>query len=660
LKIFKDIHRVRQPAIHFENNGYYTNALPGTREYYTYWDEEKKRCLYGYKVDEGTENELAVTGFHYFYLNYCPIDRAVDEVLPDGTVQSKRERNFPAFYDGDHDYFTEIDEARKTNRHMIVLKARRKGYSYKAGSMLARNYFLLRNSKNFVFANSKEYLIGDGILSKVWEFLSFIDDHTAWTQPRLRDREMHKHAGYKKKVNGVDIEMGHKSQIMGVSLKDNPDKVRGKAGELVFFEEAGSFPGLLKAWEVTMPTMRQGSKTLGLMVAFGTGGEEGADFEAMEEIFYNPASYDCMDYENIWDEGSMGTRCGYFVPIHTNLDGFIDKQGNSLRAEAIAHEAEMRNRKKGAADAKALDQYIAEHPNSPQEATLQVTSNLFDVASLQEQYNYVKAKGLQSLGTAGVFYHDTEGKVKFRMDGDIRPINRYPHRREDDNTGGVVIYEAPYKNQSQQVPVNMYVICHDPYGQNQSADSTSLGSAYVIKRPNNISSPDDMIVASYVGRPKTSDDYNRNLFMLADYYGCKIGFENDRGEVIPYAKRHRKLHKLQEEFEMLDKKNLQSKTVKRQFGMHMTEARKRQGEIYIRDWLNTPRSTDESGKKTLNLHKIFDLALLQELIKFNHKGNFDRVMSFMIGMYHTRELYNAEVKDVLEDRAHDVWFDQNY
>jgi len=169
-----------------------------------------------------------------------------------------------------------------------------------------------------------------------------------------------------------------------------------------------------------------------------------------------------------------------------------------------------------------------------------------------------------------------------------------------------------------------------------------------------------MIVASYVGRPKTSDDYNRNLFMLADYYGCKIGFENDRGEVIPYAKRHRKLHKLQEEFEMLDKKNLQSKTVKRQFGMHMTEARKRQGEIYIRDWLNTPRSTDESGKKTLNLHKIFDLALLQELIKFNHKGNFDRVMSFMIGMYHTRELYNAEVKDVLEDRAHDVWFDQNY
>ena len=657
---FKNINRIRPAAVHFEKYGFYTSALPGTREYYTYWDGEKERCLYGYTADEGTEDALYVTGFHYFYLNYCPIDRAVDEVMPDGSIQSKRERTFPSFYDGDHDYFTQIDAARASNRHMVVLKARRKGYSYKAGSMLARNYFFVKNSKNFVFAGQKEYLIGDGLLSKAWEFLSFIDDNTAWAQPRLRDREMSKMSGYKKKINGIEIELGMKSQIMGVSLKDNPDKVRGKAGELVFFEEAGSFPGLLKAWEVTMPTMRQGAKTLGLMIAFGTGGTEGADFEAMEEIFYNPAAYDCMDYTNVWDEGSMGTKCGYFVPIYKNLDGFIDKNGNSLREKAVSHEESMRDKKKGAADAKSLDQYIAEHPFSPQEATLQVTANLFDVATLQEQYNYVKSRGLHSLGTLGKLYHDAKGKVKFKMDGDLKQILRYPHRREDDNTGGVVIYESPYKNTKQQVPMNMYVICHDPYGQNQSADSTSLGAAYVIKRPNNISSPDDMIVASYVGRPNTSDDYNRTLFMLADYYGCKIGFENDRGEVIAFAKRYRKLHKLQEEFEMLDKKELRSKTVKRQYGMHMTEQRKRQGEIYIRDWLMTPRGSDEDGNKTLNLHKIYDLAFLQELIKFNHHGNFDRVMAFMIGMYHTRELYNAEVKDILEDRSADAWFDANY
>jgi len=72
------------------------------------------------------------------------------------------------------------------------------------------------------------------------------------------------------------------------------------------------------------------------------------------------------------------------------------------------------------------------------------------------------------------------------------------------------------------------------------------------------------------------------------------------------------------------------------------------------------RSVDDDGTTRLNLHKIYDLALLQELIKFNHRGNFDRVMALMIGMYHTRELYNAEVKEIIEDNATNDWFDKNY
>ena len=653
--MFTKTDEFRKAALEYMDSGLYTRALPGTKDYYEYWDNQRHRCVYGYTV-----GDVTITGNHYFYLNFCPIDRSVEEVLPDGTVLAKRERTFPAFYDGDFKYFTAVDTCRKSNRHMTVLKARRKGYSYKAAAMLARNYFLVRNSKNYVFAGQKEYLIGDGLLSKAWEILSFVDNNTAWTQPRLKDREMNKMSGYKKNVNGADVELGMKSMIMGVSLKDNPDKVRGKAGELIFFEEAGAFPGLLKAWEVAMPTMRQGANTLGTMIAFGTGGTEGADFEGMEELFYNPDSYDCLAFENVWDAGARGTYCGHFVPIYENLEGFIDKDGNSSMDSAVAFEEENRVKKKGTNDPKALDQYIAEHPMNPREATLQISANLFDIASLQEHYNNVKVNKLDKIGTAGKLYFGKNNKIEFRLDGDAKPIIRYPHRKEDDLDGAIVIYEAPYKNEKQQVPVNLYIICHDPYGQNQSADSSSLGSCYVLKRVNNISRPDDMIVASYVGRPHSQDEYNRNMFMLADYYNAKIGFENDRGEVIAYARRHRKLNRLQEEFEMLDKKDLRSKTVKRQYGMHTTEARKRQGELYIRDWLNTVRSKNEDGSQVLNMHKIYDLALLQELIKFNHMGNFDRVMSLMVGMYHTRELYNAEVKETLEDAAASKWFDQNY
>jgi hypothetical protein len=651
---FKDTHLFSPAATVYLDKGYYTDALPGTKDYYEFWDKERDRSLYGYEV-----NGVRITGYHYFYLNYCPIDRAIDEVLPDGTVQARRERTFPAFYDGDFNYFHAIDRCRKENKHMVVLKARRKGYSYKAGSMLARNYFHLRNSKNYVFAEQKEYLIGDGLLSKVWDFISFVDDNTAWTQPRLINKEMHKQSGYKKNVNGADVTLGMKSQILGVSLKDNPDKVRGKAGELIFFEEAGSFSGLLKAWEVAMPTMKQGSKTLGTMVAFGTGGEEGIGFESLEELFYHPEAYNCLEFENEWDAGAMGTKCGYFVPIYENLDGFIDDDGNSLIEEAKEFEESQRELKKKANDPKSLDQYIAEHPFTPQEATLQTTINIFDVNSLKEQYNRVKAHNLEKLGTPGVLYYKGE-EIKFRPDPTIQPILKYPHRKDDNLTGGVLLYEAPFKTKEGLVPHNLYIVCHDPYAQGQSADSQSLGAAYVIKRPNNLSKPDDIIVASYVGRPSTQDEYNRNLLMLSEFYNAKIGFENDRGELIAYAKRYRKLHKLQEEFEMLDKRELQSRNVRRQYGMHMTEQRKRQGELYIRDWLISPRGQDENGVSSLNLHHIYDTALLQELIKFNHKGNFDRAMAFMIGMYHTRELYNKEVVEMIEDRSQDDWFTNNY
>jgi hypothetical protein len=654
--MLKDTHLFSKAATHYIENGYYTNYLPGTKQYYDHWDAEQYKCMHGCEI-----NGVKISGFHYFYLNYCPIDRIIDEEQPDGEVISRRDRTFPAFYDGDLEYYNAIDKARRENKHMVVLKARRKGFSYKAASMLCRNYFHIRNSKNFVFASDKQYLTGDGMLSKAWDIISFIDDNTAWTQPRLIDREMHKQSGYKKNVNGADVTLGFKSQIIGVSLKDDPDKIRGKAGELIFFEESGSFSGLLKAWEVAMPTMRQGSKTLGTMVAFGTGGEEGPGFEGLEELFYHPEAYNCLGFDNDWDAGAMGTICGYFVPIYKNLDGFIDLNGNSLINEAVEYEEEQREKKKKGNDPKSYDQYIAEHPFTPQEATLQVTANTFDVASLKEQYNRVISGNLDKIGVVGEMYYNAKGKADFTPNGNLRAISKFPHRKDDDLTGAVVVYEPPFRTDIEEItPKNLYIICHDPYAQGKATSSSSLGAAYVIKVPNNMSKPDDIIVASYVGRPQTQDEYNRILFMLAEYYNAKIGFENDRGEVIAYAKRFRKMHLLQEEFEMLDKKELRSKNVKRQFGMHMTDQRKSQGELYIRDWLISGRGADEEGNITLNLQKIYDLGLLQELIKFNRKGNFDRVMAFMVGMYHTRELYNKELSFNETDNSSNDWFDKIY
>lgn len=52
---------------------------------------------------------------------------------------------------------------------------------------------------------------------------------------------------------------------------------------------------------------------------FGTGGDEGPAVMTLREAFYNPKSYNCIGFENIWDDGIQSKECGFFIPQHTNL-----------------------------------------------------------------------------------------------------------------------------------------------------------------------------------------------------------------------------------------------------------------------------------------------------------------------------------------------------
>jgi hypothetical protein len=100
-----------------------------------------------------------------------------------------------------------------------------------------------------VYASNKQYLTDDGILTKAWDYLDFIDEHTAWGKKRSVNTQLRKRAAMLVKDEyGNEIEVGYKSEIIGVTLKDNPDVVRGKKANLILFEEAGSFKELGAAW----------------------------------------------------------------------------------------------------------------------------------------------------------------------------------------------------------------------------------------------------------------------------------------------------------------------------------------------------------------------------------------------------------------------------
>ena len=370
-KQIKNSNKFRQPALRFLEVGSYCQYPEGTSEYFKYWDEQMDRCKYGYTADDGD----FISGYNYFYLNFCPIQRIIYTTInnPDGSTKIKKTRDlqFPDFYDYDYYFFQAVEDAEGEGKHLCALKSRRKGYSYKNASMACRNYYLFPGSKTYIYASNKQYLTEDGILTKAWDYMDFIDKNTAWGKKRSVNTQMRKRAGFfTKDEYGNEIELGFKSEIIGVTLKDNPDVVRGKAGKLIIFEEAGSFSELGAAWQIARPSVEQDGMAFGTMIAFGTGGDEDSHFETLKDMFYNPDGYNCIGFDNIWDETPSDKKCGFFIPQYTNMDFrddegnriYMDNDGNTLRRKSVEYIlAERRKVIENATNSVAVDRYVAEH-----------------------------------------------------------------------------------------------------------------------------------------------------------------------------------------------------------------------------------------------------------------------------------------------------------
>lgn len=174
--------------------------------------------------------------------------------------------------------------------------------SFKGASMLVRNYELIPGSKNFAVASEQKFLIGDGLLTKAWQIMDFIDKNTAWAKQRLVSTRMERVAGYKVTDEfGKQTEQGYMSSITGITLKNDPERIRGTRGKLVLWEEGGKFPSLLDAWRIEQPSVEtDDGVAFGLMVAFGTGGTEGC-LTAGNKVYTSTGEYKNIECVNMRD-----------------------------------------------------------------------------------------------------------------------------------------------------------------------------------------------------------------------------------------------------------------------------------------------------------------------------------------------------------------------
>ena len=516
--------------------------------------------------------------------------------------------------------------------------------SFKGASMLVRNYELIPGSKNFAVASEQKFLIGDGLLTKAWQIMDFIDKNTEWAKQRLVSTRMERVAGYKVTDEfGKQTEQGYMSSISGITLKNDPERIRGTRGKLVLWEEGGKFPGLLDAWRIEQPSVEtDDGVAFGLMVAYGTGGTEGASFTGLKELFYKPEAYNVLAFPNIWDDNAEQTKCGFFVPSWSNLESFdkdggyvyMDKDGNSLREKAIENLIEQRNKiKDGGASQQSIDRFISERPIKPREAVLELGKNIFPRKLLMDQLTRIRTNTkLRNMKHIVDLNWDGNGQIiaTEKKSGDI---TEYPLKKGDKPHGSVVIWEYPVKDP----PFGLYIGGCDPYDHDDSF-TNSLGSVFIFKRIKAGEAWNDVIVAEYSGRPDTAEEYYENVRKLLVFYNARLLFENERKGIYPYFTNKHCDYLLADQPDKIISEVFKDSKVQRRKGCHMTKQIRAYGEGLILEWL-----LEEYEPGHPNVERVYSEPLIEELIENDGVKNVDRVIALCMVMIYREELYQVKV-----------------
>lgn len=657
-------------------NGYYTAEPEDSPAYIDFWSRERDRCINGYSI-----GGAKITGSHYFYLNYCPIDKV--EVIGSGRRRAaKKTTGLPDFWEGDYNYFWirdiarlgileamgcspsyidsvyNIEDDKERNKilmehydklglmyqpipenldgglDLIVGKSRRKGFSYKNAACACNNFFHRPKSRTLVMGYEKKYLYPgiDTFFGKCQSYINHINDNTGWKQPTdYINKQNHIRASYKQKnADGLEVEKGILSEIFAISFKDNPDAGRGSDTYDIFGEEVGAWgvPGGLKD---TISAMRSsteaGAFKTGMITLFGTSGDLDKGTVDFAEMFESPQAFNFMAFYDIWGKYHDKVE-GFFFPRQLNCEGYMDDNGNSDIQGATDYELRIREqKKKGGATSVQLQKKMYEDPLNSAEAFGIVAHNAFPVVELKAQLDKVIAMKWQESKGTPVRFSREDGRVVAKpvMDGSAEPITTYI-LKSNNLEGCPVIYEFPGEN----IPRGLYKIGYDPIRQDTG---TSLAAIIVYKSAGIGEFYHDNIVAEYIGRYEDPEDIDRVAEDMADYFNTTIMYENECTGTKNYFRKIRRLSLLALQPDAVISKNLKGSKVSRVYGCHMVEGLKDAGERYIKSWLMSIIDYDENDNPITVIDRIYSRRLLEELINYNRKGNFDLVSALIMCMF---------------------------
>lgn len=457
----------------------------------------------------------------------------------------------------------------------------------------------------------------------------------------------------KRMSNGVrDIHAIISIANINMGRKTSTQKTAGLTPATAIFDEVGKGP-IKKPYTAAMPSYDTPYGWRLSPILAGTGGEVELSKDA-QEMFSDPETYNLlvMDWDILNRRAMKGKtwkerKWAMFVPGQMANSGVKrtiglgdylgkpdDKKLNKIKIDATDFDASTNKlneerKKLSTKDRVAYTSHTMFYPFTIDDCFLSSSQNLFPVEYAIKHKNDLLESGQYSGMLCDVFL---ESGNKLGTTKSNKQLAGFPF------SGGVIdapvqIFEMPQSNRFDDF---IYVAGQDPYKQAKS-DTPSLGSFYIFKRRVGIRDPYAYrIVASYVSRPSSIDQFCRTCEVLQKGYGAICLMENADQMYEQYLNRK---SGMPASFFLFAGEAIANKYVKAgsrqnsKLGLYPTPGNQNLLFSCVVDycWQDFVIGYDDSTGLDITvkgIELIDDIALLDEIIQYKPGLNVDRIIAF--------------------------------
>lgn len=457
----------------------------------------------------------------------------------------------------------------------------------------------------------------------------------------------------KRMSNGVrDVHAIISIANINMGRKTSTQKTAGLTPATAIFDEVGKGP-IKKPYTAAMPSYDTPYGWRLSPILAGTGGEVELSKDA-QEMFSDPDTYNLlvMDWDILNRRAMKGKtwkerKWAMFVPGQMANSGVKrtiglgdylgkpdDKKLNKIKIDATDFEASTNKlneerKKLSTKDRVAYTSHTMFYPFTIDDCFLSSSQNLFPVEYAIKHKNDLLESGQYSGMLCDVFI---ESGNKLGTTKSNKQLAGFPF------SGGVIdapvqIFEMPQSNRFDDF---IYVSGSDPYKQAKS-DTPSLGAFYVFKRRVGIRDPYAYrIVASYVSRPSSIDQFCRTCEVLQKGYGAICLMENADQMYEQYLNRK---SGMPASFFLFAGEAIANKYVKAgsrqnsKLGLYPTPGNQNLLFSCVVDycWQDFVIGYDDQTGLDITvkgIELIDDIALLDEIIQYKPGLNVDRIIAF--------------------------------